>query len=138
VGALPYFTELVHPTAFSNKIVMTHPTKAICPILLHDWCKIQRHDNNNNNSNSQLISYSSEDVNKCMSKSIGVSVHETYHICDGLTVKSFYAGHVLGAAMFLVQCEGVGSVLYTGDYNMTPDRHLGCAQISGGLPFDPI
>ena len=41
-------------------------------------------------------------------------------------MKAFYAGHVLGAAMFLVKYKGL-SVLYTGDYNMTPDRHLGCA-----------
>jgi integrator complex subunit 11 len=31
---------------------------------------------------------------------------------------------VLGAAMFCVRV-GSESVVYTGDYNMTPDRHLG-------------
>jgi hypothetical protein len=35
---------------------------------------------------------------------------------------------VLGAAMFHVKV-GESSVVYTGDYNMTPDRHLGSAQI---------
>lgn len=30
--------------------------------------------------------------------------------------------------MFLVRC-GDQSVLYTGDYNMTPDRHLGAARV---------
>ena len=33
-------------------------------------------------------------------------------------------GHVLGAAMFHIKV-GNQSVVYTGDYNMTPDRHLG-------------
>ena len=33
---------------------------------------------------------------------------------------------VLGAAMFYVRV-GQQSFLYTGDYNMTPDRHLGTA-----------
>ena len=35
---------------------------------------------------------------------------------------------VLGAAMFHVRV-GNASVVYTGDYNMTPDRHLGAAWI---------
>jgi hypothetical protein len=35
---------------------------------------------------------------------------------------------VLGAAMFHVKV-GESSIVYTGDYNMTPDRHLGSAQI---------
>ena len=43
-----------------------------------------------------------------------------------LSIKAYYAGHVLGAAMFKISV-GAESVLYTGDYNMTPDRHLGAA-----------
>lgn len=61
---------------------------------------------------------------------------------DELQIKAYYAGHVLGAAMFLVTV-GTQSFVYTvstvlvcissaisipvmqGDYNMTPDRHLG-------------
>ena len=41
-------------------------------------------------------------------------------------IKAYYAGHVLGAAMFHIRV-GSQSVVYTGDYNMTPDRHLGAA-----------
>lgn len=33
------------------------------------------------------------------------------------------AGHVLGAAMFLVEIDGL-RVLYTGDYSRHPDRHM--------------
>lgn len=42
----------------------------------------------------------------------------TYFVCE----------QVLGAAMFWVKA-GDDTVVYTGDYNMTPDRHLGAAQI---------
>lgn len=35
---------------------------------------------------------------------------------------------VLGAAMFYAKV-GDTAMVYTGDYNMTPDRHLGAAQI---------
>ena len=47
---------------------------------------------------------------------------------DELEIKAYYAGHVLGAAMFYMKV-GTDSVLYTGDYNMTPDRHLGAAWV---------
>jgi len=40
----------------------------------------------------------------------------------------FIREQVLGAAMFWVKA-GDDTVVYTGDYNMTPDRHLGAAQI---------
>ena len=42
---------------------------------------------------------------------------------DQLEIKAYYAGHVLGAAMFQIRV-GSQSIVYTGDYNMTPDRHL--------------
>ena len=46
----------------------------------------------------------------------------------GVKIKAYYAGHVLGADMFHIEYAGM-SVIYTGDYNMTADRHLGPAQI---------
>ena len=44
----------------------------------------------------------------------------------GIRITSFYAGHVLGAAMFQIEYDGL-SVMYTGDYNSYADRHLGAA-----------
>jgi integrator complex subunit 11 len=40
----------------------------------------------------------------------------------------YYVPKVLGAAMFYAKVGDTG-IVYTGDYNMTPDRHLGAAQI---------
>ena len=54
---------------------------------------------------------------------------------DSLTIKAYYAGHVLGAAMFEVRV-GSESFMYTGDYNMTPDRHLGAAHVQANLKPD--
>ena len=47
---------------------------------------------------------------------------------EDLEIRAYYAGHVLGAAMFLADNQGL-SVLYTGDFNTTPDRHLGPAHL---------
>lgn len=55
-----------------------------------------------------------------------MDVNESYWLSEDFLVRPYYGGHVLGAAMFYVRVGGE-SVLYTGDYNMTPDRHLGAA-----------
>ena len=52
---------------------------------------------------------------------------------DEIKVTAFYAGHVLGAAMFSIECNGE-KVVYTGDFNMTADRHLGSAWIQKVKP----
>lgn len=39
-----------------------------------------------------------------------------------------YTCKVLGAAMIYAKV-GENTIVYTGDYNMTPDRHLGAAHI---------
>ena len=48
---------------------------------------------------------------------------------NDIKVTAYYAGHVLGAAMFAIECNGETCV-YTGDFNMTADRHLGSAWIA--------
>ena len=42
-------------------------------------------------------------------------------------------GHVLGAAMFMIEIAGV-RVLYTGDYSREEDRHLMAAEIPAITP----
>ena len=43
------------------------------------------------------------------------------------------AGHVLGAAMFMVEIKGM-RCLYTGDYSRVPDRHMPAADLPGIPP----
>ncbi|GJD11110.1 Cleavage and polyadenylation specificity factor subunit 3-I [Galdieria sulphuraria] len=52
---------------------------------------------------------------------------------NGIRFWAYNAGHVLGAAMFLVEIAGV-RVLYTGDFSRQEDRHLKEAEIP---PFPP-
>ena len=68
-----------------------------------------------------------------MNKVTAMDLSQEIWIGEDIKVKAYYAGHVLGAAMFHVQV-GEESVLYTGDYNMTPDRHLGGAIIDRCQP----
>ena len=47
---------------------------------------------------------------------------------NGIEIKAYYAGHLLGACMFYIKYKGY-SVVYTGDFNSLSDRHLGAAYI---------
>lgn len=123
-GALPYMTEMV---GYTGPIYMTHPTKAICPILLEDFRKIAVERKGETNF------FTSEMIKACMKKAQAVNLHQTIQVDDDLEIKAYYAGHVLGAAMFHIRV-GQHSFVYTGDYNMTPDRHLGSAWIDKCRP----
>eukprot|EP00118_Oscarella_pearsei_P007860 m.39466 g.39466 ORF g.39466 m.39466 type:complete len:611 (+) comp32744_c0_seq1:31-1863(+) len=123
-GALPYFTEMF---GFDGPVYMTHPTKAICPILLEDYRKITVERRGETNF------FTSAMIKDCMKKVVAVNLHQTVQVDDELEIKPYYAGHVLGAAMFQIKVAGQ-SVVYTGDYNMTPDRHLGAAWIDKCRP----
>ena len=59
-----------------------------------------------------------------------IDFNQTISLDDSNSVKitAYAAGHVLGAAMFLVEIGGC-KMLYTGDYSRMPDRHLAAAGI---------
>ncbi|KAK2885329.1 hypothetical protein Q8A67_016166 [Cirrhinus molitorella] len=123
-GALPYMSEMV---GYDGPIYMTHPTKAICPILLEDFRKITVDKKGETNF------FTSQMIKDCMKKVVPLNLHQTIQVDEELEIKAYYAGHVLGAAMFQIKV-GLESVVYTGDYNMTPDRHLGAAWIDKCRP----
>jgi integrator complex subunit 11 len=119
-GALPYFTERA---GYTGPLLMTQPTRAIIPVLLEDFRKIvfegRDHD-------PQF--FSSADVVACVDRATSIELDTEMEPVPGVFVTAHYAGHVLGAAMFTVRV-GARSVLYTGDFNVTPDRHLGSARV---------
>lgn len=123
-GALPYMTEMV---GYSGPIYMTYPTKAIAPILLEDMRKVAVE------KKGETSFFTSQMVKDCMKKVTGVNLHQTVMVDGDIEIKAYYAGHVLGAALFHVKV-GNQSIVYTGDYNMTPDRHLGAAWIDKCRP----
>lgn len=123
-GALPYMSEMV---GYNGPIYMTQPTKAIAPILLEDFRRISVERKGESNF------FTSQNIKDCMKKVITINLHQTIQVDDDLEIKCYYAGHVLGAGMFLVK-SGQQSLVYTGDFNMTPDRHLGSAWIDKCRP----
>ncbi|CAA0836086.1 Cleavage and polyadenylation specificity factor subunit 3-II [Striga hermonthica] len=119
IGALPYFTQVC---GYQGPIYMTYPTKALAPLMLEDYRKVMV------DRRREEEQFSSEHIVECMKKVTPVDLKQTVQVDKDLQIRAYYAGHVLGAAMFYAKV-GDAAIVYTGDYNMTPDRHLGAAQI---------
>ncbi|XP_065868174.1 cleavage and polyadenylation specificity factor subunit 3-II-like isoform X2 [Euphorbia lathyris] len=117
--ALPYFTEVC---GYKGPVYMTYPTKALAPLMLEDYRKVMV------DRRGEEEQFTTDNISECMKKVIAVDLKQTVLVDKDLQIRAYYAGHVLGAAMFYAKV-GDSSMVYTGDYNMTPDRHLGAAQI---------
>ena len=76
-GALPHFTE---QRGYNGPILMTLPTKSICPILLEDYRKITAERKGEKNF------FTSAMIKTCMSKVITVKLHETVMLYDDMEV----------------------------------------------------
>jgi len=116
-AALPYFLE---KTEFKGKTYMTHPTKSIYKLLLQDYIRVSH-------LSVEDVLYTEADLIRSMDKIDVVNFHSTVHY-KGIKFTAFNAGHVLGAAMFLIEIGGI-RILYTGDYSRREDRHLMSAEM---------
>ena len=61
----------------------------------------------------------------------------TTHTVSSIRFTPYPAGHVLGAAMFLIEIAGL-KILFTGDYSREDDRHLVSAQVPQGIKIDVL
>lgn len=116
VAAVPF---VVGHTNFKGRIFMTHPTKAIAHTLLKDFVKL--------NKSSQNTLYSDKDVEMASQRTEVIDFQQTIDV-DGIKITAYRAGHVLGAAMFMVEIAGM-RCLYTGDYSRIADRHMPAADL---------
>ena len=116
-GALPYFLE---KTNFKGECYMTYPTRDIYKIILSDYVKVSH-------SKAEESLYNETNIKNSMNKIKPLEYYQEIEY-KGIKFSAFKAGHVLGAAMFLIEISGV-KILYTGDYSRELDRHLQPAEI---------
>ncbi|KAK8945042.1 Cleavage and polyadenylation specificity factor subunit 3-I [Platanthera zijinensis] len=121
-ASLPYFLE---KTTFKGRVFMTHATKAIYRLLLSDYVKVSK-------VSVEDMLFDEQDIIRSMEKIEVIDFHQTVEV-NGIRFWCYTAGHVLGAAMFMVDIAGV-RILYTGDYSREEDRHLRAAETP---PFSP-
>ena len=117
VGALPYFLE---KTNFNGECYMTHPTRSIYKLILVDYIKVTF-------SKTEESLFKEQDVKNSLRKIKSLDYHQEIEY-KGIKFSAYNAGHVLGAAMFLIEISGI-NILYTGDYSREYDRHLQPAEI---------
>ena len=116
-GALPYFLE---KTNFKGECYMTYPTRDIYKIILSDYVKVAH-------SKSEESLFNEKDLKNSLKKIKPINYRMEIEY-KGIKFSAYKAGHVLGAAMFLIEISGV-KILYTGDYSREVDRHLQPAEI---------
>ena len=123
---MPYFLE---KTGFKGKVFATHPTKSIYNYITQDFVKVS-----NISSDDQI--FDSHDVSRSLKKIQTVNYHQE---CEDKAIKftAYRAGHVLGAALFLIEIDGI-KILYTGDYSREEDRHLKPAEIPENTEVDVL
>ena len=118
-AGVPYITE---KTNFQGRVFMTHPTKAVMRMLLSDYIRLLPQDDRGEGG-----LYDEEDLARCCDRVELVDFHQVVEH-EGIRFWSYNAGHVLGAAMFMIEIGGV-RLLYTGDYSLEEDRHLVPAEV---------
>jgi cleavage and polyadenylation specificity factor subunit 3 len=103
---------------------MTHPTKAIYRWLIQDSVRVS---NTSSTSDQRNVLYTEQDHLSTLSQIETIDFHTT-HTVSGVRITPYPAGHVLGAAMFLINIAGL-NIFFTGDYSREQDRHLVAAAV---------
>ncbi|KAH6851221.1 beta-lactamase-like protein [Chaetomium sp. MPI-CAGE-AT-0009] len=128
-ASLPY---VLAKTNFRGRVFMTHPTKAIYKWLIQDSVRV---GNTSSNPTTQLV-YTEQDHLNTFPMIEAIDYHTT-HTISSIRITPYPAGHVLGAAMFLIEIAGL-NILFTGDYSREQDRHLVSAEVPKGVRVDVL
>ncbi|TVY27639.1 Endoribonuclease [Lachnellula hyalina] len=109
---------------------MTHPTKAIYKWLIQDSIRV-----GGASATSQPL-YTEADHLSTFPQIEAIDYHTT-HTISSIRITPYPAGHVLGAAMFLIEIAGL-KLFFTGDYSREDDRHLVSAEVPKGVKIDVL
>ncbi|PSR83234.1 beta-lactamase-like protein [Coniella lustricola] len=128
-ASLPY---VLAKTNFKGRVFMTHPTKAIYRWLIQDGVRV---GNSSSNPTSQPVYTEQDHINTF--PQIEAIDYYTTHTISSIRITPYPAGHVLGAAMFLIEIAGL-NIMFTGDYSREQDRHLVSAEVPRGVKIDVL
>jgi len=107
---------------------MTHATKSVLRVLLSDSIRLApRGATSADTTGGGFALYDEADLAACMDRIEVIDFHQVVEAA-GIKFWCYNAGHVLGAAMFMIDAGGT-KLLYTGDYSLEEDRHLMPAEV---------
>ncbi|KAL2075712.1 hypothetical protein VTL71DRAFT_655 [Oculimacula yallundae] len=128
-ASLPY---VLAKTNFKGRVFMTHPTKAIYKWLIQDSVRV---GGASSDTKGQPV-YTEADHLSTFPMIEAIDYHTT-HTISSIRITPYPAGHVLGAAMFLIEIAGL-NIFFTGDYSREDDRHLVSAEVPRGVKIDVL
>lgn len=113
-GRLPLLTK----KGFANKIYLSEVTASLLPVAMKDTLKILQDIAKRNNKKAL---YNESDVDRIYRLLNPVKIGETIQVDENVSLTFLSNGHLVGAAMVLVQIsypeyENI-NLLFTGDYN---------------------
>ncbi|KAF2247146.1 hypothetical protein BU26DRAFT_520408 [Trematosphaeria pertusa] len=129
-ASLPY---VLAKTNFKGRVFMTHPTKAIYKWLIQDSVRV---GNISSSSETKVQMYTEQDHLNTFPMIEAIDFYTT-HTISGIRITPYPAGHVLGAAMFLIEIAGL-KIMFTGDYSREDDRHLVSASVPKDVKIDVL
>ncbi len=114
IGRLP----LLIKEGYEGNFYSTHITQNLMPLALYDTCRILADLSKRKNIPSL---YDSKDVAQTIDRTWGYDFNKKIRLSPNVTVTFFKNGHLVGAAMILLQISYPGyediNLLFTGDYN---------------------
>ncbi len=110
---------------YNGDIISTLATRDLCAVMLMDSAHIQEKDAEFFNKKiasdpSKHISpiYNYDDVEKCLTQFIALNYERPFPLTDGVTLRFFDSGHVLGSASVVLDIEEAGKkrrLVFSGD-----------------------
>jgi metallo-beta-lactamase family protein len=140
-GALPLLVK----NGFAGAITMTPPTRDLCRAMLDDAATIQASDAEYINKCIERDGldmdpvtplYDKNDVRRVLDQSVAVPYGEVHDIAKGIRVTFYDAGHVLGSAVVVLDCEEDGvtkRIAFTGDLGRNRMPILRDPQVASGV-----
>ena len=129
IGALP----VIHSLYPEVPLYATPPTVDLMNIMMKDSYKILERRCRETNT---LPPYTEEQVTHLLQSVLLFPANGELKIGD-VTIKSFRAGHILGAVMFLIEGDGE-SIFVTGDLSFKAGRTIPGARVPHGIQPDVL
>ncbi len=129
-GLIPYISK----NGFKGRILSTHPTRALCSIMLLDAGKIQESDTVTFNKKRKAKGldpvepiYTKDDAQKSLKHFVSISYDTEFPIHEGVEVTFTDTGHILGSSAVSLSITENGKttkICFTGDIGRYEKRIL--------------
>ncbi|HRH93107.1 MAG TPA: MBL fold metallo-hydrolase [Candidatus Peribacteria bacterium] len=150
---------LLYKKGYAGAIFCTYATQDLTAVMLQDAAYIQEKDEDffrRHLKNSMLATgplYTQQDATEVMKLFVGKNYHERFQVIPGVYCTFMEAGHILGAAMLLIEVESDGKIIrigFSGDLGrsslpiirdpeqMPPVDYLICESTYGDRGHDDI